>query len=121
MDPIKGDDRIVANFREATYQAYRPGDAAYDGFEVLQLDESWPLGLGFFILKIPAGRHTRIHEHTENEQFIVLDGELIDHDGAVYRAGDFVLLKKGTRHNSHSPEGCHIAAYIPKALKREGD
>jgi anti-sigma factor ChrR (cupin superfamily) len=116
MKAITGGDRVVANIHRADYQAYRPGDAAYAGVEVLQLDGTWPFGLGFFILKMQAGSSSRAHEHTANEQFLVLEGELIDHDGTVYRSGDFVLLKKGTRHRSHTPGGCLLAVFIPEEL-----
>ena len=42
----------------------------------------------------------------------MLEGEVSDHDGTVYRQGDFVLLKKGTRHNSFSRTGCTLAVFI---------
>jgi len=42
----------------------------------------------------------------------VFEGEMIDHDDYVYRSGDLVLLKRGTRHNSRTENGCLLAAFI---------
>jgi hypothetical protein len=45
------------------------------------------------------------------EEFLMLDGELVDDDGLVFRAGDFVSYEPGTRHNSRSERGCLIAVF----------
>jgi anti-sigma factor ChrR (cupin superfamily) len=58
------------------------------------------------------GTQSQPHEHTCHEQFLVLDGEVIDHDGHVYKPGDFVLLKEGTMHNSHTETGATLAVFI---------
>jgi len=45
------------------------------------------------------------------EEFIILEGELIDSDGTVFKAGDFVSYAPGTRHNSRTETGCLIAVF----------
>ena len=41
----------------------------------------------------------------------MIQGELIDNDGTVYRAGDVVWLAADTEHTSHTETGCLIAVY----------
>ena len=48
------------------------------------------------------------HEHEGPEEFFILEGDLVDHDGYIYKEGDFVSLNGGSRHYSHSPSGCTI-------------
>jgi hypothetical protein len=43
------------------------------------------------------------------KEFTTIEGELIDSDGTVFRAGDFVSCQPGTRHNSRSETGCAAA------------
>ena len=51
------------------------------------------------------------HQHGGAEEFLMIEGELIDNDGTVYRAGDVVWLAPGTEHNSRTETGCLIAVY----------
>ena len=51
------------------------------------------------------------HEHTSDEFFLVLKGELTDHDGTRYREGDMVLLRKGTQHSAHTEHGCTLLVF----------
>jgi anti-sigma factor ChrR (cupin superfamily) len=42
----------------------------------------------------------------------VLEGEVKDNDGYVYRPGDFVLLRSGTQHSSHTETGATLAVFV---------
>ena len=59
-----------------------------------------------------AGARSKPHEHTGFEEFLVMDGELVDCDGRVYRSGDFVRLMPGSKHTSHTPDGCTILVML---------
>jgi anti-sigma factor ChrR (cupin superfamily) len=61
------------------------------------------------------GQTTIAHEHVGDEEFLVLDGDLIDHDGFRYGPGDLVWLRSGTKHSSYSEGGCLLAVYLPDA------
>ena len=41
----------------------------------------------------------------------LLEGELIDSDGAVFKAGDFFSFTPGTRHSSRTETGCVLAVF----------
>lgn len=112
MKPIREGERRVVNIRTAPY---RPIPAPVAGsLSVLQLDNEQDLGVGFHLYRMAPGTWTEPHEHCCNEQFIVLEGELVDHDGMVYRTGDFVWLQAGTEHCSYAPNGCLLAVLVEK-------
>ena len=52
------------------------------------------------------------HVHDGHEEFLLLEGELIDHDGFKYEKGDLVWLEAGTEHNSYSPNGALLAVFF---------
>lgn len=110
LDPIKPEDRRVVNIHEAEYTPFL-SDGVEDG-SVLQLNDANRLGSGFHIYKMEPGDTTVAHEHLSDEEFLMLEGEIFDHDGVRYGPGDLVWLRKGTKHFSHSPNGCLIAVYL---------
>ncbi len=68
-------------------------------------------GEGSYLMRLQAGARTIPHEHLGFEDFLILEGELIDSDGRVLRQGDFVSYRPGTRHNSRTEKGCLIAVF----------
>jgi len=60
------------------------------------------------------------HTHTGFEEFLMLEGELTDEDGKVFKKGEFVTFEPGTTHSSHTKNGCLILVFmrgINKALQ----
>lgn len=112
MKPIDPADRRVANIRTGQFKPYVYEDGVALGDSVLQLDEERPLGVGFHVYRMPAGMTSRPHRHNGHEQFLVLEGELVDNDGTVFRAGDLVWFRDGTEHCSFTPNGCVLAVHI---------
>ena len=68
-------------------------------------------GQGCYLMRMAPGAATIEHTHPGLEEFLIVDGELIDGDGAVFRAGDFVSYAPGTRHNSRTETGCVLAVF----------
>ena len=48
-------------------------------------------GQGTYILKMDPGAKSLLHKHPNYEEFIILDGELIDPDNKVLKKGDLLL------------------------------
>ena len=115
MKPIASDQRRVANIDRDEFVPWQYENGEHSGESLLQLNTSKPKGVGFHIYKMEPGTHSRPHEHTGDEEFLILRGELIDNDGTIYREGDLVWLAKGTQHSSFTTDGCVIAVYIEKA------
>ena len=112
MKPVKPEDRRVANIYDAAFTPYVYEDGAALGDSVLQLNDAAPLGVGFHVYRMPPGMTTRPHRHNGHEEFLILEGELIENDGTVYRKGDLVWLRDGTEHCSFTPGGCLLAVHI---------
>ncbi len=115
MKPIDPNDRRTANIHRAAFHPFVYPDGLALGDAVLQLDADLPLGIGFHIYRMPAGMTTRGHRHNGPEQFLILEGELHESDGTVFRAGDMVWYRDGTEHNSFTPNGCLLAVHIASA------
>ncbi len=58
------------------------------------------------------GAASNPHEHPMVEEFLVVEGEFVDHDGLVFKAGDFVSYQPGSKHWSHSPKGCLLLVFL---------
>ena len=68
-------------------------------------------GQGTYILKMEPGTRSLAHEHTNFEEFLMLDGELIDSDNQVFRKGDFITFEPGSSHYSLTKNGCLILVF----------
>jgi uncharacterized cupin superfamily protein len=117
MKPTAKNERKAANIHDAEFQPWVMENGELHDSSVLQLDTSKPNGVGFHVYKMEPGSTTTPHRHTNNEEFLILSGELIENDGTVFREGDLVWLKKGTEHFSHTINGCVMAVYIETAEK----
>ncbi len=109
-------DAARRKIRSTNAAAFRPYDRYGEPIPGL----SWlPLSGGLhngefecFLLRMEAGTGSRPHEHTGIEEFLMLDGELIDYDGTRFAAGDFVRFEPGSRHSSHTPGGCTLLVML---------
>lgn len=114
MKPIQPQDRKIANIRTAEFMPWDSEGESERGTSILQLNIEQPKGVGFYIYKMEPGARSAPHRHGGAEEFLMINGELIDNDGTVYHPGDVVWLAAGTEHSSHSPGGCLIAVYAEK-------
>ncbi len=91
----------------------------YDRFGVVDPNFEWlPLsgekGSDYecFFIRFKPGARSTPHVHTGGEEFLVVEGELEDCDGTVYKTGDFVCYEPGSRHSSYSAEGCLLLVVL---------
>lgn len=52
-------------------------------------------GQGTYLMRMEPGAVTIAHDHAGMEEFLVLEGDLVDSDGTVFGPGDFVSYKRG--------------------------
>jgi anti-sigma factor ChrR (cupin superfamily) len=69
-------------------------------------------GQGTYVLKMEPGAKSLPHEHTGFEAFLMLDGDLIDPDGRIFKKNDFVSFEPGTKHSSHTIKGCLVLVFM---------
>ena len=104
--------RKVVNYKDAEFETYslqgKPqADLSWHNISWSDEDDS-----GFFLIKFDPGGVSIPHEHLGYEEFVILEGEIADHDGWVYRPGDCVSLAKGSRHFSSSENGAIVAVFV---------
>ena len=69
-------------------------------------------GHGTYLLKMEPNAKSLPHMHTGFEEFLMLEGELIEPDSRIFRKGDFVTFEPGSTHSSHTKEGCLILVFM---------
>jgi len=83
-----------------------------------------PLSIGddddleIYLLRLAAGAQTYPHEHVGCEQFLVLEGSLIDCDGTRIPAGTFARFEAGSRHHSTTDEDCLLLVIMRTPNRR---
>ena len=117
MKPIASHERRVVNINDEG--AFTPTEGE-EGTSFMQLNTDASRFVGFYMYKMEPGSSSTPHRHGGAEEFVVLEGELIDNDGTTYRQGDVVWLAPGTEHSSYSPNGALVAAFSEKAEETPG-
>jgi anti-sigma factor ChrR (cupin superfamily) len=72
------------------------------------------------LVQLDPGCGIAPHMHEDLEQTFVLEGSLVDDEGAC-TAGNFVIRAKGSRHAPTAPQGCQMLVFFLKptaALKK---
>ena len=64
------------------------------------------------MLRMEPGSRSKPHEHQGHEEFLLLEGHLIDIDGVEYKTGDYVELLPGSTHSSHTVDGCLLMVIL---------
>lgn len=99
--------RTVVNIFDAPFQAYDLEGPVQEDMSYLRLtlnkdgDDR-----GFYAIRMQPGAATIAHTHRFNEDYLILEGDLIEPDGRVLGPGDFVHYDPGTFHNSRTETGC---------------
>lgn len=107
--PEYGDTRFVTNIYEAEFLPYDMDGPVQENMSYLPVTYNRDgRHMGAYIIRMEPGTETIAHTHRHNEDYLILEGELIEPDGRVLRKGDFVHYDRGTRHNSRTETGCLI-------------
>ena len=104
--------RRIANWKTCEWQPYPGLDGDTPGLSWCPIRAEPGAGDGFYLLKVAPGSGAALHRHSDGEEFVMLEGELVDGDGTVLKEGDCVSYDAGTRHRTHSPKGCILLACI---------
>ena len=67
---------------------------------------------GTYISKLEPETKTIPHIHSGYEEFLILEGELIDSDGTIFKKGDFISYKPNSSHSSYTKKGCLILTFM---------
>ncbi len=103
-------DRKIVNIQHADYRDYDLDGPVQPEMQLLPLSYKGP-GQGCYVMRLEPGAETLWHEHEGVEDFLILEGELIDDDGRTLGPGDFCSYRPGSQHNSRSETGCLLIAF----------
>ena len=90
--------------------------AKFPGVKVKILYQDEKTGMLTVLGKMEPGSFIPLHIHTDIEQTFVLEGSLVDEQGAV-TAGNFVWRPGGNTHIAHAPNGCLNVSFFTKPNK----
>ena len=100
------DNRSIVNVYETSFEPYDLEGPVQDDMSLLTVSYSPETRRGVYVIRMEPGAATIPHVHECMEEFLVLEGELIESDGTVLKKGDFASYRPGTRHNSRTETGC---------------
>ena len=103
------DSRSVVNIYDAPFKPYDMEGPVQENMSYLSLTLNKDgNNMGFYVIRMEPGAGTIAHTHCYNEDYLILEGDLIEPDGKVLGPGDFVHYDPGTYHNSRTETGCFL-------------
>ena len=109
---IQSVPRSLIRTPDAKFQTYYRYGKTLPGVEWLPLSGGAEADKEVYLIRFGPGSRSHPHIHHGSEEFLVLDGELTDHDGMVFQTGDFVRFEPGSEHWSFSEKGCTLLVIL---------
>ena len=104
-------DRTIVNIHEASFESYDLEGPTQDDMSLLAVSYSAASRRGIYVIRMEPGAATIPHTHECMEEFLILEGELIESDGTVLKKGDFASYRPGTHHSSRTETGCLLVGF----------
>ena len=99
--------REIVNIYETAFKPYDMEGPVQDDMSYLDLTyDRDGAQQGCYVIRMEPGAETIAHTHRFNEDYLILEGDLIEPDGRILGPGDFVHQGPGTHHNSRTENGC---------------
>ncbi len=105
------DQRSIVNLYDATYGPYDMEGPVQKDMSVLLGSYNNESQRGIYVIRMEPGAETIAHTHGCTEEFLILEGELIESDGTVLKHGDLVTYAPGSHHNSRTETGCLLIGF----------
>ena len=96
----------ITNVNRSAFTPYDLDGPVQKDMHLLNISYDRTNGTGWYVIRMDRGAATIPHEHKKLEEFLILEGGLIESDGTVLTVGDFVSYAPGTSHNSRTDTGC---------------
>ena len=104
--------RNIINIDNLNFEPFDNYGKSIEGMSWHKISYDKKKGQGTYVLKMEPGAKSIPHEHINYEEFYMLDGELIDIDGKVFKKGDIVSFEPGSQHSSYTKNGCLILVFM---------
>ena len=106
------DKRKITKLNNLNFEPFNKYGEPIKGWQWHKISFDEKTNFGTYVSKLDPGTKTVPHIHTGNEEFLILDGELIDSDGTIFRKGDFISYEPNTKHSSYTKKGCLILTFM---------
>ena len=106
----RGPRRIV-NLYDSPYEAYDLEGEVQDSVHLLNISYDRDRATGWYVIRMEPGTASIPHKHAKQEEYLILEGELIESDGTVLKKGDFVSYLPDSYHNSRTETGCLLIGH----------
>ena len=106
------DKRKITKLNNLNFKPFDKYGEPIKGWQWHKISFDEKTNFGTYVSKLDPGTKTLPHIHTGNEEFLILDGELIDSDGTIFKKGDFVTYEPNSSHSSYTKKGCLILTFM---------
>lgn len=104
--------RVITNIFTADYKPYDMEGPVQENMSYIALTyDRQGDDQGVYVIRMEPGAETIAHTHQGNEDYLIIEGDLIEPDGTVLGPGDFVHQDAGTYHNSRTENGCLLIGF----------
>ena len=104
--------RKITKLKKLKFQPFKKYGAPIKGWTWHDVSFDKKTHFGTYISKLKPGTKTIQHTHSGYEEFLILDGELIDSDGKILKKGDLITYSPNTKHSSYTKKGCLILTFM---------
>ena len=104
-------ERKITNPLNVKFEPFDNYGAPIPGMSWHKISYNKETGQGSYILKMEPDSKSLPHKHINYEEFLVLNGELIDSDSKIFKKGDFITFEPGSTHSSYSKTGCLLLVF----------
>ena len=103
--------RKITNPLNVKFEPFDNYGAPIPGMSWHKISYNKETGQGSYVLKMEPGAKSLLHKHVSYEEFLILDGELIDLDKKIFKKGDFITFEPGSTHSSYTKTGCLLLVF----------
>ena len=104
--------RRITNTKDLKFEPFDRYGSVIPGMSWHKVSYDDQTNNGIYISKLEPGTKTLPHIHSGHEEFLILEGELIDSDGTIFKKGDFISFEPDTSHSSYTKKGCVILTFM---------
>ena len=98
--------RKVIKTASTEFNAYDFDGPVQQDMSLLMLSHDRETGQGAYMIRMEPGAETIKHVHRRREEYLIIEGDLVESDGTVLGPGDYVIYPPGSEHNSRTVDGC---------------
>ena len=102
----------ITDINNLNFEPFDKYGKAIKGWSWHKISFDEKTNFGTYVSKLEPGTKTLPHIHTGFEEFLILDGELTDPDGKVFKKDDFVSFEPGSHHYSYTKNGCLVLVFM---------